>query len=72
MLYGVFGNVVTIVEEFEKREHGNHEQLPQSNIYIPDQSRKDNEEVRLAFALLCRRSDWLTQNLRFKTIRFLP
>jgi len=45
MVYGVYGNVINIMEEFERRE--SRTALPGSSIYGPDQSRKGNEDVRL-------------------------
>ncbi|XP_053391839.1 uncharacterized protein LOC128554595 [Mercenaria mercenaria] len=49
MLYGVFGNVITILEEYEKREMAKYQmqqQMPKSKIPIPEQSDKSFEDVR--------------------------
>jgi len=45
MLYGVYGNVINIMEEFEKRE--SRTALPGSKICGPDQSRKGNDDKRI-------------------------
>ncbi|XP_052227956.1 uncharacterized protein LOC127842467 [Dreissena polymorpha] len=44
MLYGVYGNLVAILEEYEARTH-NGTPLPRSNITLPDQSTKSLEDV---------------------------
>ncbi|WAR20304.1 hypothetical protein MAR_002142 [Mya arenaria] len=47
MLYGVFGNVITILEEHEKRTSAiGKGKMKQSDIHIPDQSWKTNEDVK--------------------------
>ncbi|WAR20290.1 hypothetical protein MAR_002128 [Mya arenaria] len=47
MLYGVYGNVITILEEHEKRTSAvDKGKLKQSDIAIPDQSWKTNEDVK--------------------------
>ncbi|KAH3783606.1 hypothetical protein DPMN_161548 [Dreissena polymorpha] len=46
MVYGVYGNVISIIEEHEKRESPN-KRLAISDIQIPDQSRKGNDDVCL-------------------------
>ncbi|KAH3842807.1 uncharacterized protein LOC127876558 [Dreissena polymorpha] len=47
MLFSVYGNLVAIVEEFERREDvGQKTKLPKSNIYMPDQTRKSDEDVQ--------------------------
>ena len=46
MLYGVYGNVISILEEYERREGRGSTRLQRSNIRIPDQSYKDDEHVR--------------------------
>jgi len=43
MLYGVYSNVMTILEEHERRL--TDRKMPKSKIAIPDQSRKKNEDV---------------------------
>jgi len=43
MLYGVYGNVMTILEEHERRL--TDRKMPKSKIAIPDQSRKKDEDV---------------------------
>jgi len=48
MLYGVFCNVVAMIEELERRERPHWCQpLPTSNLEIPDQSHKTDEDVRI-------------------------
>ena len=50
MLYGVLGNVITIIEEYEQRELAQNRMqhyMSKSNIYIPDQSHKDMEDVSI-------------------------
>lgn len=49
MLYGVFGNLISILEEFEKRETGRGISLPRSRIHIPDQSHNNNDDVSKLF-----------------------
>ncbi|XP_052229021.1 uncharacterized protein LOC127843197 isoform X2 [Dreissena polymorpha] len=44
MVYGVYGNVISIIEEHEKRESPN-KRLAISDIQIPDQSRKGNDDI---------------------------
>ncbi|XP_052768411.1 uncharacterized protein LOC128208825 isoform X1 [Mya arenaria] len=47
MLYGVFGNVITILEEHEKRTSAvGKKKMKQSDITIPDQSWKTNADVK--------------------------
>lgn len=50
MVYEVFGNVISILEEFEKREMANSmdkptKVMPKSKIEIPDQSYKKDHDV---------------------------
>lgn len=49
LVFGTYGNAISILEEFERREmeklkHGHH--MPKSNIPIPNQSHKTFEDVR--------------------------
>jgi hypothetical protein len=57
MLYGVFGNVITILEEYERRELQDIEHnIPHSEIFIPDQRHKTNDDVskkRIISKILC-------------------
>lgn len=51
MLYEVFGNVISILEEFERRElnslqHIHDKSVQKSDIYIPDQSHKKDHDVQ--------------------------
>ncbi|XP_053390660.1 uncharacterized protein LOC128553505 [Mercenaria mercenaria] len=49
MLYGVFGNVITILEEYERRELAKYRMehnMPKSDIYIPDQTHKNFEDIK--------------------------
>lgn len=50
MVYEVFANVISILEEFEARENARkvdsrNKSLPRSDIYLPDQSRKADQDV---------------------------
>lgn len=48
MVFGVFGNVIRILEEFERRENemiGQQLAMTQSNIPIPNQRDKSFEDV---------------------------
>jgi hypothetical protein len=48
MLYGVFGNVITMLEEYEQRELAQFQMqhnMPKSEIYIPDQRHKTFDDV---------------------------
>lgn len=50
MVYEVYGNVISILEEFEAREIAGkvstrNRSLPRSDIYIPDQSHKANQDI---------------------------
>jgi hypothetical protein len=48
MLYGVFGNVITILEEYERRELRQFKiqhNIPHSEIFIPDQRHKTFDDV---------------------------
>lgn len=49
MLYGVFGNVITMLEEFEKHELKKkkmEKKMPQSKFFIPDQSHKSFDDIK--------------------------
>ena len=43
MLFGVFGNLLAIIEEFEQRTINGR--VPRSAIALPDQKHKDLEDV---------------------------
>lgn len=48
MVFGVFGNVIKILEEFERRENvmiGQKLSMPQSDISIPNQSDKEFDDI---------------------------
>lgn len=48
MVFGVFGNVIKILEEFERRENemiGQKLSMPQSDISIPNQRDKEFDDV---------------------------
>lgn len=48
MLYGVFGNVITILEEYERRELQEFKiqhNIPHSEIFIPDQRHKTFDDI---------------------------
>lgn len=49
MLYGVFGNVITMLEEYEQRELAQFKMqhnMPKSEIYIPDQRHKTFDDIK--------------------------
>lgn len=48
MMYEVYANTIGILEEFEKRELTNTNQdIQRSNVKIPDQSHKTDQDVSL-------------------------
>ncbi|WAR20303.1 hypothetical protein MAR_002141 [Mya arenaria] len=53
MLSTVYGNTISMLEEFESREQQGRHRLPKSHIPTPDQSWKTNEDSVLETQLMC-------------------